>query len=121
MSFQNRVQELKEMVRSSPYRCPIDQSTHSSSKLHPSCGDEVAFSARVVDGKVVEISVQGSGCLLSQAAGIIAARYAHNRLRAELLQLTDDSIIEQLGIGPIGPTRRQCITIVTEALKILAL
>jgi NifU-like protein involved in Fe-S cluster formation len=120
MPFRKRIQVLKELVRSSPYRCLIADATSKSTISHPSCGDEVVFSARIEDGKVVEIGVLGSGCLLSQAAGILAAEYAHGRLLLELAYCSDALIVERLSIGQIGPTRRQCITIAIEAIKQLA-
>jgi NifU-like protein involved in Fe-S cluster formation len=117
MSFKNRVHELKEMIRSSSYRYSVPEATAQSGITHPSCGDEILFSARIHDGKIIEIGVLGSGCLLSQAAGIIAAEYAHGKLLSEIVQCSDDMLIKALNIGHVGPTRRQCITIVTEALK----
>lgn len=117
MSFKDRAQELKELIRSSPYRRSIAQATSHSTLTHPSCGDEVLFSARIHDGKIVEIGVLGSGCLLSQAAGILAAEYAQGRSLLELAQCSDDMLINALNIGHVGPTRRQCITMVIEALK----
>lgn len=117
MSFKNRIQELKELIHSSPYRCSLAQATARSSVIHPSCGDEVLFSARIHDGKIIEIGVVGSGCLLSQAAGILAAEYAHGRSLTEIRKLSDDILITALNIGYIGPTRRQCITVVINALQ----
>lgn len=117
MSFSKRAQELKEHVRASAYRCALHNPTARSSALHPSCGDEVVFSVRVHEGVIVEIGVLGEGCLLSQAAAVLAAQYVHNKLVTEVAGLSDDLLISLLNIGHVGPTRRQCISLVTQALK----
>jgi NifU-like protein involved in Fe-S cluster formation len=118
MVFQNRIEELKKLITSSPLRRIVSHETVRSTSVHPSCGDEVCFTA-VFDNNMVitDIGVTGEGCLLSKAAGILAAQYALGKTIAEVSMLSDDLIIALLDLGPLGPTRRQCVSVVVDALK----
>jgi nitrogen fixation NifU-like protein len=40
----------------------------TSTKNNPLCGDEITVSANVEDGKLLEVTFQGSGCSISQAS-----------------------------------------------------
>lgn len=116
MTFQQRVAVLKNLIETSPLRRELEHGAVRSVALHPTCGDSVCFTAHIKNNTIIDIGTTGEGCLLSKAAGVIAAQYALGKTCAQVRELTDDILIALLELGPIGPTRRQCVSIVVSAL-----
>lgn len=49
----------------------IENANHFAEGYNPLCGDKINIYAEVVDGKIIDISFQGSGCAISKASASI--------------------------------------------------
>ena len=76
-------------------------------ELNPLCGDDITLYLLVENGKVKNISFQGQGCAISQAAMSLLTDKAVGMSLSEVKELTDKDIFELLGI-PISHTRTKC-------------
>jgi nitrogen fixation NifU-like protein len=67
------LEELYKEVILDHYKNPrnkrgLPQADLSSRKTNPLCGDEITVHARLSDGRVAEVTFEGSGCSISQAS-----------------------------------------------------
>ncbi|CAN5123725.1 hypothetical protein BH11PAT4_BH11PAT4_0590 [soil metagenome] len=94
--------------------------THTSSGTNASCGDEIAWQARIQDGVLTELKHQTRACAVCTAsADMLAEAFSGKTL--ELTQAhTNDEQAVSLGI-PLSPVRRKCAILPLEALKNLSL
>lgn len=75
---------------------------------NPSCGDALTLYLEVDgQGMIQDISWQGSGCAVSQAAAsLFCEKYSNSRV-AELEKITEDDWLSQFDIT-ISPARLKC-------------
>jgi nitrogen fixation protein NifU and related proteins len=67
------LEELYKEVILDHYKNPrnkrgLPEADRSSRKTNPLCGDEITVHARLSDGRVAEVTFEGSGCSISQAS-----------------------------------------------------
>jgi nitrogen fixation NifU-like protein len=71
--------------------------------VNPTCGDEVDLRVRIVDGKIADISYEGMGCSISQAATSVAHEVLTGRTVPEALS-TVEQFQEMVGSrGQVEP------------------
>lgn len=81
------------------------------------CGDVVRMEVRLdAGGRVTEAAFEGQGCVLSMAAASMLAEHAHSRRRDELQGLTEQDVLDLMGIE-LGPVRVKCAVLPLTALK----
>ena len=89
---------------------PIPEFNADARIDNPFCGDEVYVQLRVADGVIDSISVQGSGCAITQASSSMMGEIVEGRDIAEINQISeivrrmlskgdlpDDSEADQIG------------------------
>jgi nitrogen fixation protein NifU and related proteins len=74
---------------------------------NPVCGDEVTVYLRIKDNKIEEISFQGNGCAISQAATSILTDELVGLTLDEVNEFGQEKIRELLGV-PLSPVRLKC-------------
>lgn len=74
---------------------------------NPLCGDEIAMTMRVADGRVIGARFRGRGCAISQASADILTENIEGKSLEELRRLTPAEVIEALGVE-VSPARRKC-------------
>ena len=85
----------------------LDKFTVTERELNPLCGDDITLYLLVENGKVKDISFQGQGCAISQAAMSLLTDKVMGIRLSEVRELTDKDIFDWLGI-PISHTRTKC-------------
>lgn len=88
--------------------------SHTEANL--SCGDEISLSLNFKDNHITEISWDGTGCAISQAAMSLLSEELQDKSLAEVEALTPKNIYAILGV-PIGPRRVKCALLGLHALK----
>ena len=84
---------------------------------NPFCGDEQHLFIKLDDeGRVSEVSFEGKGCAISQAAASITSDELIGMPVEEIQELGADWVIEQLGIE-ISPTRRKCALLSLKVMR----
>ncbi|KKP24518.1 MAG: SUF system FeS assembly protein [candidate division TM6 bacterium GW2011_GWF2_28_16] len=115
-------ERLMEHFKNSIYKNKIANPDFSSGQQNPSCGDSILIEGKLgVDsdtGKniIKELSFNGSGCVISQAAASILIENCLGKTVEEILKLDSNDIIKMLGIE-LGPNRIKCALLSLEALK----
>ncbi|NNJ26206.1 iron-sulfur cluster assembly scaffold protein [Alienimonas chondri] len=90
--------------------------THTAVRRHPLCGDEVAVTVRVKDGRATEVRWEGRGCVLCRASASLTCEAAEGRPVAELSATDDAELVHCLGL-PLSPAKRICATLPLTALR----
>ncbi|OGJ59851.1 hypothetical protein A2881_01820 [Candidatus Peribacteria bacterium RIFCSPHIGHO2_01_FULL_55_13] len=88
--------------------------THMEENL--SCGDTVTIHLSIKDDCITEISWDGTGCAISQAAMSLLSEELQGKTLSEVESLTPQNVYDILGV-PIGPRRVKCALLGLHVLK----
>jgi nitrogen fixation protein NifU and related proteins len=83
---------------------------------NPSCGDQIKMFLRLKDDRIEEISYNGKGCIISQAAASILTDLVKGEEVEKVKAVSKDEMLENIGI-PIGPMRLKCALLALKVLK----
>ncbi len=87
---------------------------------NPGCGDIVTIYLKVNDEeKIAEISFEGQGCTISQAAASLVTEMVLDKSLDEVLALNYDAIIDELG-REVVMSRPRCATLALGTVKAAA-
>jgi nitrogen fixation protein NifU and related proteins len=87
------LEELYKEVILDHYKSPrnkrdLPEAERSCSKNNPLCGDEITVHAHLGDGRVAEVTFEGSGCSISQASASMMTQAITGRSLEEAEDLT---------------------------------
>ncbi len=84
---------------------------------NPSCGDELTLYLKLTDNKTVsEVSFEGEGCAISQAATSLLTEKIKGLNIQEINSLTEEDIVTLLGTE-VNPARAKCAHLSLVTLK----
>jgi len=95
----------------------LDPADYTAEDSNPLCGDQVRMDLRVEDGIVTDVKFSGRGCAVSMASTSILTDMIKGRPLDEVLQITKDDLLEEIGI-PVSPARMKCATLGLNVLKL---
>lgn len=88
-----------------------------SSDSNPLCGDEVTIYIKIEGDRIKDISFEGKGCVISQAAASMLTEFIKGKTLQDVVKLEKDEIEKMLHIS-LGPTRIKCALLPLKALKL---
>jgi len=94
----------------------LDKFTHYGKAAIVSCGDDIEIFARIEKDKIIDISWQGHGCVLSQAMASIICEEIEGKNISEIKKITPEFVIAKLGATP-GPNRFNCAWLSVNSLN----
>ena len=83
---------------------------------NPLCGDAIAISLKLNDGKVKDIKFEGHGCAISQAATSMLTDGIKGKTLEEIKKISREDVVNMLGIE-IGLVRTKCAVLGLVAVK----
>ncbi|MEA4908443.1 MAG: iron-sulfur cluster assembly scaffold protein [Chloroflexi bacterium] len=83
---------------------------------NPGCGDVITIHLKMHGDQVKEITFEGEGCTISQAAASILTEHVKGKHTAEIQALDFNYLIEELGEEMVK-TRPRCSTLALDTLK----
>ena len=81
-------------------REPFDAEVHH---VNPTCGDEVTVRVLVKDGLVEDVSYDGAGCSISQAAASVLYELVHGRPLTDAMARHEAFLTLMSGRGQVEP------------------
>jgi nitrogen fixation NifU-like protein len=84
---------------------------------NPLCGDEVTVYVRYDGDVIADVSFEGRGCAISQAATSMLTEIVKGRTAAEVAVMPKDELLEEIGI-PLTPIRLKCALLGLGVLKV---
>ena len=94
----------------------LDRPTATFEDNNPLCGDRIRMDVSVADDRVADIRFAGRGCAISQASASLLTEAVKGKTVAEVRQMSDESVLENLGI-PISAARLKCALLGIKVLK----
>lgn len=120
MDRQTRIALLVDHFRNPRHKHAMDDADVRMPGGNPGCGDVVTvyLKADPDADRVAEVSFEGTGCTISQAAASILADRMNRRKPSfdEVLDLSYESMIDLLGRDVVG-SRPRCATLALGTLK----
>lgn len=107
---------LLDHYRNPRNRGVLELPDFTSGEDNPSCGDSVNMYGRVQDGRLIEVSFQGTGCVISQAAASLLTQAVLGQSLNDIMKLDAAFMRTLVGIE-LGPTRVRCALLALEALQ----
>ena len=84
---------------------------------NPGCGDVVTMYLRLDGGeRIAEVSFEGEGCTISQAAASLAAEKVLGKTLTEVRALSAEIIVDEMGREVVA-NRLRCATLALNTLK----
>lgn len=84
---------------------------------NPTCGDTVKIFLKVNGDKIEDIGFQGHGCALSMASSSLLTEMAKGSELQDVLKITENDLMKELGITELGPNRIKCVALPVKTLK----
>lgn len=81
-----------------------------------SCGDELTFYLKFANEKIADISFEGQGCAISQAAASMLTDELVGKSKKDIAKLQKDDVLKLLGTVSLTPTRLQCALLPLQAV-----
>jgi nitrogen fixation NifU-like protein len=89
----------------------LEDATVTQKGGNPGCGDIVTFYLKLGDdGRIEDISFEGEGCTISQAASSMVTEMFHGKTMADVEETSAEVILEMLG-RELAATRLKCATL----------
>ncbi|OGY87461.1 MAG: SUF system NifU family Fe-S cluster assembly protein [Candidatus Kerfeldbacteria bacterium RIFOXYA2_FULL_38_24] len=109
-------QEILEHFKHPHHHGKINDANITQKERNSSCGDELTFYLQVDGEKVVNVSFEGDGCAISQAAASMLTDEIIGKKLTEIKIFSKEKIIELLGID-LGPTRLKCALLSLQGIQ----
>ncbi len=120
MDRQTRIALLVDHFKNPRHRGALEDADVSIPGGNPGCGDVVTMHVRAADGedRIAEVSFEGEGCTISQAAASILAQRANRKRYTfdEVAAMSYEEMIDLLGSDIVG-SRPRCATLALGTLK----
>lgn len=120
MDRQTRIELLTDHFRRPRHRGRLDNADVSMPGGNPGCGDVITMHVRAEPSQacIAEVSFEGEGCTISQAAASILAQRINRKKPSfdDVLDMSYEEMIDLLGSDIVG-SRPRCATLALGTLK----
>ncbi len=111
MDRQQQIDFILDHYENPRHYGPIADATVTQKGGNPGCGDIVTFYLKLgEDGRIEDISFEGEGCTISQAAASIVTEMFHGKTLEDVENTPADVILDVLG-RELAATRLKCATL----------
>lgn len=109
--------ELLDIVRESAAQKKVRKPDLVIEDFNSLCGDKLVINLKLDSGRIVDYGFEGSGCLISQASAYLLKDKIKGKTVAEVKAITDEEVLDVLGIPAISPSRIKCALMAVRALR----
>ncbi len=117
MDRQEYIETLLDHYENPRNRRPIEGAQIDFTGGNPGCGDIVHMYASVDEAqRITDVSFEGEGCTISQAAASIITEMVQGKTLDELDAMNYETLVEELGSEVVAP-RIKCAVLALGTLK----
>lgn len=117
MDRQEAIDQILDHYHHPRNRKALTSYSFSKEGINPGCGDVVRMYARLgQDGRVEDVSFEGQGCTISQAAASMMTEMVLGKTSDEIMAIDAEGLVDALG-REIVLTRTRCATLPLDVLK----
>lgn len=109
-------EHLLDHYRNPRNKHPMGNATVTHSELNPACGDNLKVHLHIENDVIQELSWEGEGCAVSQAAMSMLSEELIGKTIEEIEKLSPDNVKTMLGV-PISERRIKCALLCIHTLK----
>ena len=109
-------EEILELYKHPLNKHALSEYTHQQEKFNPLCGDRVMIYLDIRDQVIHDISFEGNGCAISQAAASLLTEKLKQMPVKDAASLAGEEMINMLGI-PISHLRQKCALLALQTVK----
>ncbi len=110
--------ELLDIVRESSTQRKIRKPDLVIESFNSLCGDKLTINIKLDGSEISDYGFEGNGCLISQASAYLLKDRLVGRNLSEVKNMTDDEVLELLGIGRLSPSRLRCALMAINAIRV---
>lgn len=100
-------EEILDHYRHPHHHGKLENAHRVQAEHNPLCGDKLTFYIKIENEKIVDVSFEGEGCAISQAAASMLTDDIIGKPVDWVKTLQKEHVIDLLGID-LGPTRLKC-------------
>lgn len=100
-------EEILEHYRHPHHHGKLEHPTKIQAEHNPLCGDKLTFYLDIENDSIKNVSFEGEGCAISQAAASMLTDDIIGKPVSVVKNLQKEHVIDMLGIE-LGPTRLKC-------------
>ncbi|MFA6511626.1 MAG: SUF system NifU family Fe-S cluster assembly protein [Patescibacteria group bacterium] len=116
MSFEMYQANVLDHGKNPRNRKKLENANLTLDRNNTLCGDSITLYIKIDDAGIVqEISFEGQGCTISQAATSLFTEYAKGKNIEELKGMDKNDMMKLLG-SPVTTAREKCATLPLDAL-----
>lgn len=95
----------------------------TTTQFNASCGDVITVAVKFSEDKttIADIKWKGHGCIISQAAMSVLSEKIKGYPVAQIRKLSQETILEELGLSEISVGRVKCLLLGLSAIKKISL
>ena len=95
----------------------MEHPSHFAHGHNPLCGDRVTVYLELDGDKIKDVSFEGRGCAISQAATSMLTEIVKGRKAADVAVMPKEELLDEIGI-PLTPIRLKCAILGLGVLKV---
>jgi nitrogen fixation NifU-like protein len=109
-------EEILDHFKHPRHKGALTDATHSAHFTNPTCGDELTVYLKVDGDRISDISFDGQGCAISQAAASMLTEELAGKTVADATSLSDQDMFAMIGVD-LTPARQKCGLLAVAALR----
>lgn len=111
----NEYFDLIALAKSTAHIGVLPDANATGEVTNASCGDACRVSLRIVDGSIVDLRYDATGCIISRAAAAVLATNGPHTLES-IRAMNGDTMRTLLGV-PVSSLRERCLTTALAAVQ----
>jgi nitrogen fixation NifU-like protein len=109
-------EELKDIYKNPLHKGHLQDATAQTQEQNPLCGDSIKLQLKIENGLIKKARFDGAACAISILSSERLLTYIEGKSVEEAKALTQEKLLEILGID-VSMSRIRCATLVLTALK----
>ncbi|MCL4392664.1 iron-sulfur cluster assembly scaffold protein [Patescibacteria group bacterium] len=117
MNRQISSQYIIDLYKNIKYYGKLKKFTIKKELQNPLCGDIVTLYILIEKDKIVDVSFESSGCMISKVASFISLDMIKGKDLGVLKKIKFEDILDNMMIKDISPSRKKCAYLTFGGLK----
>ncbi|MBI2103340.1 iron-sulfur cluster assembly scaffold protein [Candidatus Woesearchaeota archaeon] len=109
-------EEILELYKHPLNKHVLPEYTLAYEKTNPLCGDRIVIYLQLKDDIIQDVSFDGNGCAISQAAASLLTERMKKMTMSDLITMSSEEMLALLGI-PISHLRQKCALLCLQVVK----
>ncbi len=116
MELDMYAEEMISNYENPSHKRKLDSPSAKDHEENISCGDKIDVYVKITDGKIADMSFEGSGCVISMGTANMVADAVKGKPLSSIEKMGKKELLKIINVDP-GPVRMHCATLVLRALK----